>query len=96
MNIVPVCECPKCRMSGLHYMAGTFSEEDIKAAEWAFLEEAPRTQWYDLREELPATELKVRREIRLTAFIRVSVLRECWYCGYEWAQYWKEQNELRI
>lgn len=96
MSVVPVCECPKCSELGLHYMAETSAQEDIKMAEWCFLEEVPKVQWYDGREKLPLTELKTRREIRATAFIKISVVRQCWYCGFEWEQYWKEKNELRI
>lgn len=95
-SVVPVCECPKCSKLGLHFMAKTSVDESLKMAEWSFLEEVPSVQWYDNREEKPLTELKARREIRCTAFTQISVVRECWYCGFEWQQYWKENNELRI
>lgn len=96
MNVAPVCECPKCSTLGLHLMASINQNRVSRVVEWVTLVEVPTVQWYDLREEKPLTELKTKRELHETIFIKTYVVRECYNCSYHWEQYWKEDHELWI
>lgn len=96
MNVAPVCECPKCHMLGLHLMADTRTKVVSRVVDWVTLVEVPTVQWYDQRELKPVTELKTKHELRETRIEKTWVIRECFYCGHQFDQYWKENNELRI
>lgn len=93
MNVVPVCECPKCHKLGLHYMAEVDTEVRVETKKWTELVEVPGSvMWYDEREKEPM-ELRVKYHFKETKFYTECVVRECWYCSHVFYQYWKEWYE---
>lgn len=93
MQVVPVCECPKCHKLGLHYMAKTFTDTKVSVEKWAELIKVPsEVLWYDERDSSP-TELKVKYVYKETAFHTEQIVRECFYCSHVFYQDWKEWYE---
>lgn len=98
MNTAPVCECPKCRILGLHLMPRVRTWSDRRTTRIAQLVEVPRTMWYDFREgPVAPVELKVVYKIGEVVTEHQEIVRECFMCGHEWGEPWKkEEHELRI
>jgi hypothetical protein len=94
MDIEPFCHCPQCKTFGLHYMARVHTNQSPRFMQVVKLQEIPRVQWYDQRENLPPTQLKYNTYTEVVTEITESIVRQCFNCQKEWHQVWKTRQEM--
>jgi hypothetical protein len=88
MDAVPVCECPKCNMLGLHLMPYIATTTESKPGVKLHIEEIPVTvRWYDERLDTGSKPMiRTTHEYTLVT-VEIDMLgRECAFCRYEWFQ----------
>ena len=95
MDVAPVCECPKCRMLGLHLMPYTVTFTDTKPGMKVHMEEIqPTAVWYDGREDTGSKPMiRTTYEYAIVEIEIDRIARECAFCRHEW---WQELRRRTV